>query len=117
MRIENGHEYVQIPSQSPKWNDVTGNSKAQVAPGMDPISNLEFVRAIRASDDLGDITMDNIDVHHFSLSVDTGKYVGQLRADRPNPLDPGVEANLPGWTTQLELWSSPSGHLVHRRRT
>ena len=26
-RIENGHEYLQIPSQSPAWKDVTGNSK------------------------------------------------------------------------------------------
>ena len=117
MRIENGHEYVQIPSQSPKWNDVTGNSKAQVAPGMDPISNLEFVRAIRASDDLGDITMDNIDVHHFSLSVDTGKYVGQLQADKSNPLDPGVEAELTGSAIQVEVWISSSDHLVHQMKT
>ena len=117
MRIENGHEYVQIPSQSAAWNDVTGNSKAQVAPGMDPIANLEFVHAFRASDDLGDLTMDNIDVHHFSLNVDTGKYVEQLKADKSNPLDPGVEAELIGSAIQVEVWISASDHLLHQMKT
>src|ERR1700736_5727376 len=50
-RIEGGHDFVQIPSQGPAWKDVTGNSKGQVAPGMDPIANLEFAHAFRASDD------------------------------------------------------------------
>src|SRR4030081_1755856 len=64
-RIESGHEYIQIPSQGPAWKDVTGNSKGQIAPGMDPLHNLEFAHAFRASDDLGDITMDQIAMHHF----------------------------------------------------
>jgi len=115
-RIENGHEYIQIPAQSPAWKDVTGNSKAQIAPGMDPISNLEFVRAFRASDDLGDIQMDNIGVHHFSLSVDTGKYVEQLKADPSNPLDPVVEAELTGAGIQVEVWISSSDHLLHQMK-
>ncbi len=50
-RIEGGHEYVQYPAQGPAWKDVTGNSKGQVAPGMDPIANLEFAHAFRASDE------------------------------------------------------------------
>ena len=115
-RIENGHEYVQIPSQGPAWKDVTGNTKGQIAPGMDPISNLEFVHAFRASDDLGDIEMDNIDVHHFSLSVDTGKYVEQLKADPSNPLDPATEAELTGAGIQVEVWIDSSDHLLHQMK-
>src|SRR5438445_249618 len=61
-RIENGHEYIQIPSQGPAWKDVTGNSKGQIAPGMDPIANLEFAHAFRTSDDLVRLTMDTRDV-------------------------------------------------------
>src|SRR3982074_2009896 len=30
-RIENGHEYLQVPSQGPAWKDVTGNSRGRAA--------------------------------------------------------------------------------------
>jgi hypothetical protein len=115
-RIEGGHEYVQIPSQSQKWQDVTGNSKNQVAPGMDPISNLEFVHSFRAADDLGDITMDNIDVHHFSLEVDPGKYIEQLKADPNAVLSAAEEAELTNAGIQVEVWISSSDHLVHQMK-
>ncbi len=113
-RIENGHEYVQVGNG--KMQDVTGNSKAQIAPGMDPIANLEFVHAFRASDDLGDIEMDNIDVHHFSLAVDTGKYVEQLKADPSSPLDPATEAEISGAGIQVEVWIATSDHLLHQMK-
>lgn len=115
-RIENGHEYIQTPSKSQTWQDVTGNSKNQIAPGMDPISNLEFVHAFRASDDLGDITMDNIDVHHFSLSVDPAKYVSQLKADPASGLSTADEAELTNAGIQVEVWISASDHYVHQMR-
>lgn len=114
-RIEGGHDYVQIPSKSQKWQDVT-NSNSQVAPGMDPISNLEFVHAFRAADDLGDITMDNIDVHHFSLEVDPAKYVQQLKADPNTALSAADEAELTNAGIQVEVWISSSDHLVHQMR-
>jgi hypothetical protein len=115
-RIESGHEYLQYPAQGPTWKDVTGNSKSQIAPGMDPIANLEFVNAFRASDDLGDITMDNIDVHHFSLSVDPAKYVSQLKADPSSGITPADEAELTNAGIQVEVWISASDHYVHQMR-
>jgi hypothetical protein len=115
-RIENGHEYIQIPSQGPAWKDVTGNSKGQIAPGMDPIANLEFAHAFRASDDLGDITMDNIDVHHFSLTVDPGKYLEQLKADPSNGLAPADEAALANAGIQVEVWISASDRYMHQMK-
>ena len=115
-RIENGHEYVQIPAQGPAWKDVTGDTKGQVAPGMDPIANLEFVHAFRASDDLGDITMDNIAVHHFSLTVDPGKYVDQLKADKSSGITPVDEALLTNAGIEVEVWISASDHLVHQMK-
>ena len=115
-RIENGHEYIRIPSQGPAWKDVTGNSKSQVAPGMDPIANLEFAHAFRASDDLGDITMDNIDVHHFSLTVDPGKYVEQLKADPSSGLTPADEASLTNAGIQVEVWISASDRYMHQMK-
>jgi hypothetical protein len=115
-RIENGHEYIQIPSQGPAWKDVTGNSKGQIAPGMDPIANLEFAHAFRASDDLGDITMDNIDVHHFSLTVDPGKYLEQLKADPANGLAPADEAALANAGIQVEVWISASDRYMHQMK-
>lgn len=115
-RIEGGHEYLQIPSQSQKWQDVTGNSKTQIAPGMDPISNLEFVHAFRAADDLGDITMDNIDVHHFSLTVDAAKYVSQLKDD-PNSVQSAIDqSELSTAGIQVEVWIASSDHLVHQMK-
>ncbi len=102
-RIENGHEYMQYPAQGPAWKEVTGNSKGQVAPGMDPIANLEFAHAFRASDDLGDITMDNIAMHHFSLTVDPGKYVEQLKAECDVSL-----LELRGWR-RVDLHLTPNG--------
>ena len=115
-RIENGHEYIQIPSQGPAWKDVTGNSKGQIAPGMDPIANLEFAHAFRASDDLGDITMDNIDVHHFSLTVDPGKYLEQLKADPSSGLSPADEAALANAGIQVEVWISASDRYMHQMK-
>src|SRR4030088_1968963 len=115
-RIENGHEYLQVPSQGPAWKDVTGNSKGQIAPGMDPIANLEFAHAFRASDDLGDITMDNIDVHHFSLTVDPGKYVEPLTTDPQSGLTPQDEAVLTNAGIQVEVWVSASDSLMHQMK-
>jgi hypothetical protein len=114
-KIENGREYVQIPAGS-AWKDVTGNSKAQIAPGMDPIANLEFAHAFRASDDLGDITMDNIDMHHFSLTVDPGKYVQQLKSDQQSGLTAADEAVLTNSGIQVEVWISASDHYMHQMK-
>jgi hypothetical protein len=115
-RIENGHEYIQVPAQGPAWKDVTGNSKGQIAPGMDPIANLEFAHAFRASDDLGDITMDNIDVHHFSLTVDPGKYLEQLKADPASGVTPADEAALANAGIQVEVWISASDRYMHQMK-
>ena len=115
-RIESGHEYLQIPTQGPAWKDVTGNSKGQIAPGMDPIANLEFAHAFRASDNLGDITMDNIDVHHFSLTVDPGKYLEQLKADPASGVTPADEAALANAGIQVEVWISASDLYMHQMK-
>ena len=115
-RIEGGHEFVQYPAQGPAWKDVTGNSKGQVAPGMDPIANLEFAHAFRASDDLGDITMDQIAMHHFSLTVDPGKYVGQLKADAQSGVTPQDEAVLTNAGIQVEVWIAASDSLMHQMK-
>ena len=115
-RIEDGREYVQIPAQGQAWKDVTGNSKGQIAPGMDPIANLEFAHAFRASDDLGDITMDNIAMHHFSLTVDPGKYVDQLKADPQSGITPAEEAVLTNAGIQVEVWISARDRYMHQMK-
>ncbi len=115
-RIENGHEYLQVPAQSPAWKDVSGNAKGQIAPGMDPIANLEFAHAFRASDDLGDITMDQIAMHHFSLTVDPGKYLAQLKADPQSGLTPQDEAVLNNAGIQVEVWISASDRYMHQMK-
>lgn len=115
-RIEAGHEYVQYPAQSQTWKDVTGDTKSQILPEMDPIANLNFAQAFRASDDQGDITMDNIDVHHFSLTVDPAKYVTQLKADPNSGITPADEAILTGSTIQVEVWISASDKYIHQMK-
>ena len=115
-RIENGHEYLQIPAQGSAWKDVTGNSSGQIAPGMDPIANLEFAHSFRASDDLGDITMDNIDVHHFSLTVDPGKYVEQLKQDPSSGITASDEAALTNAGIEVEVWISASDRYIHQMK-
>jgi hypothetical protein len=114
-KIENGREYLQSPAGS-AWKDVTGNSKGQIAPGMDPIANLEFAHAFRASDDLGDITMDNIDMHHFSLTVDPGKYVQQLKADPQSGVTAQDEALLTNAGIEVEVWVSASDRYMHQMK-
>jgi len=116
IRIENGREYIQIPAQGPAWKDVTSDQKGQLAPGMDPINNLEFAHAFRASDDLGDITMDNITVHHFSLNVDPGKYIDDLKNDPQSGLTPDQEAVLSNAGIQVEVWISPSDSYIHQMK-
>jgi len=116
VRIESGHEYIQIPSQSPTWKDVTGDLKSQVAPGMDPINNLEFLVSARASDSLGTIQMDHIDVRHVSVSVDPNKYVDQLKSDPSSGITPADEAGLANAGIQVEVWSAASDHFIHQMR-
>ena len=115
-RIEGGHEYIQYPAVSQTWKDVTGDTKNQILPEMDPVANLSFAQSFRASDDLGDITMDNIDVHHFSLTVDPGKYVAQLKADPSSGITPADEAILTASTIQVEVWLSASDHYIHQMK-
>src|SRR5438552_3944323 len=114
--LKSGHESLQVPSQSPAWNDVTGNSKGQIAPGMDPIANLEFARAFRASQDLGDITMDHIQVHHFALAVDPAKYIQQLKADPSSGVTPEDEAVLGNAGIEVEVWISASDSYIHQMK-
>jgi hypothetical protein len=116
IRIENGREYVQVPAQGSAWRDVTNDQKGQLAPGMDPINNLDFAHAFRASDDLGDITMDNITVHHFSLNVDPGKYIDDLKSDPQSGLTPEQEALLSTAGIQVEVWISPTDAYIHQMK-
>ena len=115
-RIENGRDYVQYPAQGPAWKDVTSDQKGQLAPGMDPINNFSFARSFRASDDLGDISMDNITVHHFSLNVDPGKYVDDLKSDPQSGLSPEEQALLTTAGIQVEVWISPTDNYIHQMR-
>jgi hypothetical protein len=115
-RLANGREYIQIPAQGPAWKDVTNDQKGQLTPGMDPINNLDFAHAFRASDDLGDITMNNITVHHFSLNVDPGKYVDDLKSDPQSGLTAEEEALLTTAGIQVEVWISPSDAYIHQMK-
>lgn len=115
-RIEKGRVLVQVPAQGDAWKDVTGQQSQQFAPGMDPISNLSFVNAFRASDDLGTMTMDGIGVYHFSLSVDPGRYVQQLKADPASGLTPQDESALSTASIQVEVWISTSDLLLHQMK-
>ena len=115
-RLENGREYIQIPAQGPAWKDVTNDQKSQFTPGMDPINNLEFAHAFRASDDFGDITMDYITVHHFSLNVDPGKYLDQLKSDPQSGVTAEEEALLTTAGIQVEVWISPSDAYIHQMK-
>jgi hypothetical protein len=115
-RIEKGRVLVQIPSQGAAWKDVTGQQSQQFAPGMDPISNLSFVNAFRASDDLGTMTMNGIAVYHFSLNVDSGRYVQQLKADPTLGLTPQDESALSTASIQVEVWISTSDLYLHQMK-
>ena len=113
-RIENGREYIQIPAQGPAWKDVTNDQKSQLTPGMDPINNLDFAHAFRASDDLGDVTMDNITVHHFSLNADPRKYVDDLRSDPQSGVTAEEQALLTTAGIRVEVWISKSDAYIHQ---
>jgi len=115
-RIQNGRMYVQYLAQGPAWKDVTTDQKGQVVPGMDPIDNLDFAHAFRTSDDLGDITMDNINVHHFSLNVDAGKYVDDLKGDPQSGMTPEAQALLTTAGIQVDVWISSSDSYIHQMK-
>jgi hypothetical protein len=115
-RIEKGRTLVQIPAQGPAWKDVTGKQSQQFAPGLDPIANLSFVNAFRASDDLGTMSMDGIPVYHFSLNVDAGRYVQQLKADPNSGITPADEASLGSASIQVEVWISTSDLYLHQMK-
>ena len=115
-RIEGGHEYIQIPSQSSAWKDVTGDLKSQVIPEMDPIDNLRFLLAARASDNAGTISMDSIDVHDITVSVDATKYIDLLKSDPLAALTAADETTLGSASIQVEAWVAASDHYLHQMR-
>jgi hypothetical protein len=111
-RVKAGHVFVQV--NNGKWQDVTSTARGDIPGGMDPISNLEFAAAFRNSDDLGDMDFSGGTVHHFTLSVDDGKYLDLLKADKANPLGPTDEALLHNAGIQCEVWIGLSDHYVHQ---
>lgn len=116
IRFSKGREYAASSANGP-WKDVTGNSNGTlVSPSLDPIANLGYAQSFRASDDLGDLLMDDVDVHHFSLNVDSAKYVQQLQADKENPLSPADLADLTNAGIQVEVWISASDYYMHEMK-
>ena len=115
-RITKGRILIQIPSQGPAYKDVTNEQKGQLVPGMDPVANLDFSHAFRAADDQGDVLMDGLDVHHFSLEVSPTKYVEQLKADPENSLSPAAEAQLINAGIQVDVWIGASDNYVHQMK-
>lgn len=113
-RIEQGHVYIRFPQASPAWKEVTNGQKGSLAPGMDPIDNLAFARAFRAADDLGDLVMDGVYVHHYSLNVDPAKYLAQLKADPNNVLSAAEEAQLSTAGIQVQVWIAAQDHYMHQ---
>lgn len=111
-RIKAGHVYIQV--NGGKWQEVTASSRGDIPAGMDPISNLGFAAAFRSSDDLGDMDFGGITVHHFTLTVDDGKYLDLLKADKSNPLNPADEALLHNAGILSEVWIGIQDHYVHQ---
>jgi hypothetical protein len=113
-RIEKGHVYIRYPDKSQDWKDVTSTNKGSLGTGMDPLANLDVSRAFRAADDQGDIVMDGVYVHHFSLNVDGAKYVAQLKADPENVLTADEQAQLSTAGIQVQVWIAAKDHYVHQ---
>jgi hypothetical protein len=111
-KVEHGHRYVRYQGQA--WKDVTNGQTGQIAPGLDPMGNLEFARAFRAADDLGDLVMDGVYVHHYSLNVDPAKYVSQLQADSSTALSPPDAADMSTAGIQVEVWIGAKDHYMHQ---
>jgi len=111
-KVEGGHRYARYQGQP--WKDVTNGKTGQLAPGLDPMDNLQFARSFRAADDLGDLVMDGVYVHHYSLNVDPAKYVAQLQADPGTSLSAGDAAELSTAGIQVEVWIAASDHYMHQ---
>ena len=78
------------------------------------MDNLEFARAFRAADDLGDLVMDGVYVHHYSLNVDPAKYVALLQADSSTALSAADAADLSTAGIQVEVWIAAKDHYMHQ---
>lgn len=111
-KVEGGHRYTRYQGQA--WKDVTNGHTGQIAPGLDPMDNLEFSRAFRAADDLGDLVMDGVYVHHYSLNVDAAKYVALLQADSSTALSAADAAELSTAGIQVEVWIAAKDHYMHQ---
>jgi len=110
-KIKNGHVYVQVNGGA--WKDVTSTARGDIPAGMDPIDNLGFAEAIRSADDLGDMVLGDVYVHHFTLRVDDSKYLDLLKAANA-PIDPVDEALLHNADIQSEVWIGASDHYIHQ---
>ncbi len=110
-KIKAGHVYIQV--NGGKWQDVTASARGDIPAGMDPIDNLEFAAAIRSSDDLGDMVLGDVYVHHFTMRVDDGKYLDLLKAAKA-PIDATDEALLHNADIQSEVWIGGSDHYIHQ---
>lgn len=111
-RMESGHLYIQTEGSA--WKDVTGNPSGQLLPELDPLSNIQFLQSARASDEMGQMTMDNISVQHLSLNVDGERYIEQLKADPLSGVSAADETALANAGIHVEVWVSPHDHYIHQ---
>jgi hypothetical protein len=111
-KVEGGHRYARYQGQP--WKEVGNGQTGQIAPGLDPMDNLAFSRAFRAADDLGDLVMDGVYVHHYSLNVDPARYVAQLQADPKTALSASDASQLTDAGIQVEVWIGAKDHYMHQ---
>lgn len=115
-RMDSGHLYIQNPTQGMVWKEVTGNPTSQLLPELDPRNNLEFLDSPHGSDDMGNMSMDNITVQHLSVNVDASSYVAKLKADPLSGIGAADATALANANIQVEVWIAPVDHYIHQMR-
>jgi len=85
-----------------------------------PLSAKQILQTAGSIKDLGDTSLHNVAVHHYSIAPDTSKLVAALESN-PSFTDPrarqALEQALSGGTLSFEVWISKDDHLLRSMRT
>lgn len=85
-----------------------------------PLSAKQILESAGSIKDLGDTTLNQVAVHHYSISPDSARLVASLEAN-PSFTDPkarqALEQALSGGTLSFEVWISKNDHLLRAMRS
>jgi hypothetical protein len=111
MVFAGGKVYMKDP-QTGSFSEVPGgNAILQFSNQTDPLSAAGVLKTAQSIKDLGDTTLNGVQVHHYRLVPDKTKLADQATTPQARDL---VRSMSQSGSVQIEIWIGKADQLLHR---